>query len=125
MNTLELLPPVSFLDMILLESNCQLVITDSGGVQKEAYFFEKPSIILRSETEWIEIVEQGCGILANADEDKIISSFAFFKKNKSLEFPPLFGNGKLQNSSARQYLKIPVSIRPTDIEVEFKINFNQ
>ena len=91
---IQLLPPVSFLDMIQLESNCQLVITDSGGVQKEAYFFEKPSIILRSETEWVEIVEQGCGIIANAHENKITSSFSFLIKNKSLEFPPLFGNGR-------------------------------
>lgn len=90
----KLLPPVSFLDMIQLESNCQLVITDSGGVQKEAYFFEKPSIILRSETEWVEIVEQGCGIIANADEDKIASSYSSLIKNKTLLFPPLFGDGK-------------------------------
>jgi len=91
---IKLLPPVSFLDMIQLESNCQLVITDSGGVQKEAYFFEKPSIILRSETEWVEIVEQGCGIIANADEKKINASFSSLIKNKSLQFPPLFGDGK-------------------------------
>lgn len=91
---IKLLPPVSFLDMIQLESNCQLVITDSGGVQKEAYFFEKPSIILRSETEWVEIIKQGCGIIANADEEKITTSFSYFNENKSLQFPQLFGDGK-------------------------------
>lgn len=91
---IKILPPVSFLDMILLESNCQLVITDSGGVQKEAYFFEKPSLILRSETEWIEIIEHGCAILVNADEEKIISSFNELILNQALLFPPLFGDGK-------------------------------
>ena len=87
------MPPVSFLGMIELERNCQLVLTDSGGVQKEAYFFEKPSIILRSETEWVEILEHGCGITTNADEGKIRDSFSFFQNNNLLQFPQLFGDG--------------------------------
>lgn len=91
---IRILPPVSFLDMIRLESECSMVITDSGGVQKEAYFIGKPSIILRSETEWVEIVEQGCGIIANASETKIKESFSNFLHNQTLQFPPLFGDGK-------------------------------
>jgi UDP-GlcNAc3NAcA epimerase len=80
--------------MIILESKCKLVVTDSGGVQKEAYFFEKPSIILRSETEWREIVEEGCGIIANAKEEKIIEAFDFFIKNyRTLTYPKIFGDG--------------------------------
>jgi len=91
---IKILPPVSFLDMIILESNSKLIVTDSGGVQKEAYFFEKPSIILRSETEWIEIVEEGCGIIANADEEKIIEAFDHFIKNyRNLTYPKIFGDG--------------------------------
>lgn len=91
---IKILPPVSFLDMIILESKCKLVVTDSGGVQKEAFFFEKPSIILRTETEWKEIVEEGCGIIANADEEKIIESFDYFLKNyKTLSYPKIFGDG--------------------------------
>jgi len=92
---LKLIPPVSFLDMIVLESSCKLVMTDSGGVQKEAYFFEKPAIILRSETEWKEIVEVGCGIVVNADEERIIEAFESFNDGgKELEFPEIFGDGK-------------------------------
>jgi len=92
---IKILPPVSFLDMILLESNCQLVITDSGGVQKEAYFFKNPSIILRSETEWVELVEQGCGIIVNANENNIFEAYQFFNsKAGELNYPPLFGDGK-------------------------------
>ncbi len=92
---LKLIPPVSFLDMIVLESNCKLVLTDSGGVQKEAYFFKKPAIILRSETEWKEIVDEGCGIIANADEAKIIEAFDYFTEQiGSLNFPQIFGDGK-------------------------------
>ncbi len=92
---IRLIPPVSFLDMIMLESRCEMVFTDSGGVQKEAYFFEKPSLILRSETEWKEIVEQGCGIVVNADKNKIMNAFEHFSRiGKELKFPPLFGDGK-------------------------------
>ncbi len=92
---LKLIPPVSFLDMIVLESNCKLVMTDSGGVQKEAYFFKKPAVILRSETEWKEIVDEGCGIIADADKEKIIEAFEFFNDgNRKLSFPDIFGDGQ-------------------------------
>ena len=91
---LKLIPPVSFLDMIALENNCKLVITDSGGVQKEAYFFEKPCIILRSETEWKEIVEEGTAIVVNADENKIFAAYDYFSEYEDMSFPSIFGDGK-------------------------------
>ncbi len=92
---IKILPPVSFLDMIMLESNCSMVFTDSGGVQKEAYFFEKPCIIFRSETEWTEIVDAGCGIIANADEENITNAFNYFHDNyKELQYSPIFGDGR-------------------------------
>ncbi len=62
-----LLPPASFFEMISLEKGAKMVITDSGGVQKEAFFFRKPSLILRHETEWVEIVECGAAKLVDAD----------------------------------------------------------
>ena len=86
--------PVSFLEMISLEKNADLVITDSGGVQKEAYFFKKPCIIIRSETEWKEIVDVGAAIIADADERRIIEAYYHFKDNKTIEFPEIFGDGK-------------------------------
>ena len=86
--------PVSFLEMISLEKNATLVLTDSGGVQKEAYFFKKPCIIMRSETEWKEIVEVGAAIIADADEERIIEAYYHFKDNKTIEFPEIFGDGK-------------------------------
>jgi UDP-GlcNAc3NAcA epimerase len=93
--TIKILPPVSFLDMIQLESNCKLIITDSGGVQKEAYFFQKPGIILRSETEWVEIVQEQAAIVTNADKEKILSAYYHFHSTENgLKFPPLFGDGK-------------------------------
>jgi len=89
-----ILPPVSFLDMIALERETRLVFTDSGGVQKESYFFSKPCIIFRPETEWKEIVENGTAIVANADEQKIIEAFDSLIHSENLSFPPIFGNGK-------------------------------
>lgn len=91
---LKLIPPVSFLDMIALESNCNMVMTDSGGVQKEAYFFEKPCIILRSETEWKEIVEEGVAIVVDADENKIFAAYDYFSDYDGMSFPSIFGDGK-------------------------------
>ncbi|MCA6365363.1 MAG: UDP-N-acetylglucosamine 2-epimerase (non-hydrolyzing) [Bacteroidetes bacterium] len=90
---LILLPPVSFLEMILLEKNCRLVLTDSGGVQKEAYFFEKACVILRPETEWVELTQTGSAKLADANTELIVNSaLTFLQGNYS--FPPVFGDGK-------------------------------
>lgn len=86
--------PVSFFDMIKLEKSSKMIITDSGGVQKEAFFFNKPSLILRSETEWIEIVDAGCAKIVDADDQKIIENCALYATNKKLDFPEIFGNGK-------------------------------
>ncbi len=98
--------PASFLEMIMLEKNASLIITDSGGVQKEAYFFEKPSIILRAQTEWVEIVEQDAAILADADSDKIIAAKAYFDQQPPTRFPPIFGDGNAAVFIAEQLLKI-------------------
>jgi UDP-GlcNAc3NAcA epimerase len=91
---LILAPPVSFLDMVQLEKNARLIITDSGGVQNEAYFFEKPCIILRPQTEWVELVENGTAIIADADPKKIKKAFKHFSSDLQLTFPPIFGDGK-------------------------------
>lgn len=90
---IKLIPPVSFLEMIALERHAQLIMTDSGGVQKEAYFFKKPCIILRPETEWVEIVETGNAILADANENHIMEAWQHFKGNPPIDFPNIFGDG--------------------------------
>jgi len=66
--------PVSYGDMIVLEKNARVVLTDSGGVQKEAYFFKRPAVIPREETEWVEIVEAGWNILTGAEKQMIIEA---------------------------------------------------
>lgn len=85
--------PASFLEMIVLEKNAKLVMTDSGGVQKEAFFFQKPCIILRDETEWVELVENGVAWIAGADTGKILSVYKNINY-KSLQYPAIFGDGK-------------------------------
>ena len=87
-----IIPPVSFFEIIVLERHASLIMTDSGGLQKEAYFFRKPCLILRPETEWVEIVEQHAGIITDADKELIIRSFDEYIDTKP-QFPPLFGDG--------------------------------
>lgn len=88
-----LIEPVGFLDVIALEKNASVVITDSGGLQKEAYFFKRPCIILRPQTEWIEIVENGNAILADADTGKIVDAFHSLTQKTDFSFPELYGDG--------------------------------
>ena len=87
-----IIPPVSFFEIIVLERHASLIMTDSGGLQKEAYFFRKPCLILRPETEWVEIVEQHAGIITDADKELIVRSFDEYIDTKP-QFPPLFGDG--------------------------------
>lgn len=86
--------PVSFLDMTMLEKHAAIIITDSGGVQKEAYFFNKPCVITRTETEWVEIVEAGAGIVTDADHSRIVSAVDHFMGKPSIKYKPVFGDGR-------------------------------
>ena len=90
----KIIPPAGFLDIIALEKNARLIITDSGGLQKEAFFFHKPCVILRPETEWVEIVNNGNALLADADEERIVSASFQLLNKKDFTFPPIFGDGK-------------------------------
>jgi UDP-GlcNAc3NAcA epimerase len=90
----KIIAPVSFLEMIALEKNCKIVMTDSGGVQKEAFYFEKPCVILRPETEWVELVECGTAIITDADEKKIIEAYKTLTSKTDMKFPKLYGDGK-------------------------------
>jgi UDP-GlcNAc3NAcA epimerase len=98
-------PPASFLEMIALEKNCKIVMTDSGGVQKEAFYFEKPCVILRSETEWIELVECGTAIIADADEKKILDAYKILTSKKDMSFPKLYGDGRAAEFICEEMLK--------------------
>lgn len=92
---LRVIPPVSFLEMILLEKRARLIITDSGGVQKESHFFSRPCIVLRKETEWVELVKNGTVKLADANPARIKEAWDYFVANGStLQYPAFYGDGK-------------------------------
>jgi UDP-GlcNAc3NAcA epimerase len=85
--------PVGYLDMILLLQKCDLVMTDSGGLQKEAYFFHKPCITLRDQTEWVELVENGFNSVVGVDSKKIQEAYTHFA-SANLNFEKeLYGGG--------------------------------
>lgn len=92
---ITILEPVSYLEMIYLLQSCKMVLTDSGGLQKEAYFFKKPCLTLRDETEWVELVEKGYNTIVGANKEKIIQGFLKISDNSSIEFcSALYGDGK-------------------------------
>jgi len=83
--------PVGFLEMLALESRCRFIVTDSGGVQKEAFFFGKPCITLRDQTEWVETVQSGWNTLTGADPERIRQ--AFERLRIPAERPAFYGDG--------------------------------
>lgn len=101
---LHIVDPVGYLEMIWLESNCELICTDSGGVQKEAYFFKKPCITMRDETEWVELIESGWNILVGASKEKIINGISNFKTPSNYE--SIYGDGNSSQLIVNQLSKI-------------------
>jgi UDP-N-acetylglucosamine 2-epimerase len=83
--------PAGYYDMMVLEENARLIATDSGGVQREAYYFARPCITLRDETEWTETVEAGWNLLVGADCRKIVDAWHTFQP--PAEHPPVLGDG--------------------------------
>lgn len=90
---LRIIPPAGFLDMVALENGARLVLTDSGGVQKEAFFFGKPCVILRPGTEWVELVESGDAILVDADPARMIAAARALLERGAAQGHNLFGDG--------------------------------
>lgn len=90
----NVLTPVGYFEMIWLLQNCSAVLTDSGGLQKEAYFFNKPCITMREQTEWVELVEAGVNKLVGADTNKIINGFNSVHNTKITSSDNLYGNAK-------------------------------
>lgn len=102
---ITLIEPVGYLEMIWFLDNCKLVMTDSGGLQKEAYFFEKPCITLRDETEWVELVENGFNTLVGADKEKILKSYQKAKFKNQNAKPDLYGTGQASKIIVQELLK--------------------
>lgn len=96
----KVIEPVGYFDMLMLLRHCRLVLTDSGGLQKEAYLSGKFCITLRDQTEWVELVKVGANTLTGANTRKILAAF---KKNYSrkINVKPLYGDGKASEKIAR------------------------
>jgi len=77
----RVIDPLPYLDMIMLERNARMILTDSGGVQKEAYWFAVPCVTLRDETEWVELVQAGCNRVVGADREAIVSAVANWEES--------------------------------------------
>jgi UDP-GlcNAc3NAcA epimerase len=90
----KIIPPAGFLDIIALEKHANLIITDSGGLQKEAFFFKKPCVILREQTEWIEIVKNGNARLTGSNEELIVRQSLEMLAKSDFSHPNLFGDGQ-------------------------------
>ena len=90
----NIIEPVGYFEMIHLLKNSKLVLTDSGGLQKEAYFFKKPCVTMRDQTEWTELIDHGFNELVGANEEKILESVKEFD-SKDLNFDKqLYGDGR-------------------------------
>lgn len=100
----HVIDPVGYFDMISLLDNCRLVLTDSGGLQKEAYFFSKFCITLRDQTEWVELVEAGANELAGADTERILEIFRR-RQNDTIRTRPLYGSGDAAQKIVARLLK--------------------
>lgn len=96
----KMIEPVGYLDMLALEQNARLILTDSGGVQKEAYFMGVPCVTLRPETEWVETVEAGWNLVVDADRERIVWAATGHRwPNESPQ--PVFGDGRAAEKIGR------------------------
>ncbi len=92
--SVQLIDPVGYFDMIELLKHCAIVLTDSGGLQKEAFFFKKPCVTLRKETEWVELVDNGCNVVVGTDPKKICDEYEKMRAKKINFELDLYGSGK-------------------------------
>ncbi|MGP8329817.1 MAG: non-hydrolyzing UDP-N-acetylglucosamine 2-epimerase [Methanosarcinaceae archaeon] len=97
---LKLIEPVGYLDMLSLEKNARAILTDSGGIQKEAYWLKIPCVTLREETEWVETVDSGWNILVGANREKILSAINDWVMPRKR--PNLYGDGRASQAIVYQ-----------------------
>ncbi len=108
---IKIIDPVGYIDFLCLEMNAKKILTDSGGIQKEAYLLKVPCITLRENTEWIETIEDGWNILAGTNKKKIIEYIKEFEPNKEQKKP--FGDG----SASKKICKIINNIVLKNIKI--------
>ena len=103
LKNITIIEPVGYLEMVWLLDNSDMVITDSGGLQKEAFFFKKPCITLRDETEWVELIENKFNVLAGANKEKILDVYRSFEFNNNFDVD-LYGDGRASERIVKELL---------------------
>jgi UDP-GlcNAc3NAcA epimerase len=103
LKNIRVVQPLSYLDMVSLEQSAKVIITDSGGVQKEAFFYGVPCITMREETEWVETVSLGWNQIVGSDHVKIYSAFVQAQKGRKDSLP--YGNGQASQHIIRSILE--------------------
>jgi len=98
--------PLGYFDMLELLRNCKMVLTDSGGLQKEAYFFNKFCITMRDSTEWKELIENGYSVLAGADKMAVLNAFNKYESMVFIKKSELYGGGKASETIAQSLQSI-------------------
>lgn len=109
MPNIRIIDPLGYVDMIQLEQSANMILTDSGGIQKEAYWLKVPCITLRDETEWVETVETGWNVLVGTDTSNIIRRINEFQIPESQ--PPLYGNGEAAQNIVNYLLNTKIAIQ--------------
>ena len=101
----NIIEPVGYLEMLWLLKQTDLVLTDSGGVQKEAFFFQKPCVTMRDQTEWVELIEVGANKLVGANTDKIITTVKESIGQKIIDEHQLYGGGQASQRITKELSK--------------------
>ncbi len=97
----DVIDPVGYFDMVELLKRCALVITDSGGLQKEAFFFQKPCVTMRAETEWTELIDNDVNVLSNPENSNVYDAWKLMLSKKPNFSVNLYGNGKASERIAQ------------------------
>jgi len=103
---IKFINPLSYFDLLTLANSSKMVITDSGGLQKEAYLLKKPCLIAREVTEWTEITENGNAILYDSDPIRLLSAFDYFSLKTDLTYPSFYGDGKAAKFICKKIIKL-------------------
>ncbi len=102
-DNISIIEPIGYLKMVYLIKNAKMIMTDSGGLQKEAFFFEKPCITLRDETEWVELIKNRFNVLAGANKNKIVDLYHNYEFNDDFSID-LYGGGKASENIVKELL---------------------
>ncbi len=101
--------PLSYFDILALQSQAKIIATDSGGMQKEAYFFKKPCLIMRTETEWTELIENGFSYLVGHSKEQILQNYQKSLRDNFQWDKTLYGDGQASSAIVKLLINTPIN----------------